>query len=88
MVQYDLAGRVDTVSRGPQGSPQMTADYDYYPDGQVSRVTHGNGTAVEYEYNDANRVMRIEHLDPLGGIRAHPRVKLPRRSRQRALLYP
>jgi len=66
VVQYDTANRVDTVSRGPQGAPQMTADYDYYPDGRVSRVTHGNATAVEYQYDAANRITRIDHLNPLG----------------------
>jgi len=54
------------VSRGPQEGPRLFADFDYYDDGMLERVSYANGTAVVYWYDDANRVIRINHLNGLG----------------------
>ena len=70
VVQYDVANRVQSVVRGPEGAPLITADYTYYANGLVESVTYAAQTAAEtsvvYWYDDANRVIRINHLNGLG----------------------
>ena len=67
LVQLDIANRVEFVRRGPEAAPLMTAAYTYYDNGLVHTVTYGNGTAIEYTYDDANRLWTIDHRDS-GGL--------------------
>lgn len=58
-VQADLAGRVLWTGRG-----SLVALYDYYANGQVRSVSQNNGTLVVYEYDDAERLTTISHMNP------------------------
>ncbi|MCC7290805.1 MAG: RHS repeat-associated core domain-containing protein, partial [Phycisphaerales bacterium] len=57
-VTLDDAGRTSTLSRDG-----VTAEYTYDDRGLVTQVDYGNGAHVEYEYDDDQRVIRIEHFD-------------------------
>ena len=58
-IQTDLAGRVLWTGRG-----SLVALYDYYANGQVQAVSQNNGTLVVYEYDDAERLTTISHMNP------------------------
>ncbi len=62
VTELDAAGRVSLVRRGPEASPVMTASYTYHANGLAASVTHGNGTAVHYQYDAAGRVTEIRHV--------------------------
>ncbi|MCG3132707.1 MAG: hypothetical protein FLDDKLPJ_03573 [Phycisphaerae bacterium] len=57
-VVLDDAGRVASLTRSG-----MTATYDYDARGLVTEVTLGNGAVIEYEYDDDQRLIRVEHFD-------------------------
>ncbi len=57
-VVLDDAGRVASMTRNG-----VTAAYDYDARGLVTEVTLGNGAVIEYEYDDDQRLIRVEHFD-------------------------
>lgn len=61
-VQTDLAGRTALVQRAG-----LSSSYDYYANGQVEKITYGNGTVAEYEYDNAERLKTIRHRISAGG---------------------
>ncbi len=60
-VQLDAADRVQSVHRGPSGSPLMTATYTYLSNGYINSITYGNLAVVQYFY-EAHRLSSIVHL--------------------------
>ena len=46
----------------------MRADYTYYANGLVQKVSFGNGAEIEYFYDDANRLTRMIHRDEPGAV--------------------
>ncbi|MCH8253393.1 MAG: hypothetical protein IID36_13175 [Planctomycetes bacterium] len=64
----DDAGRLATLRRGPSGTPVMTATYTYWRNDLVDKVTYGNTTSVDYSYDAAGQVTRIEYSAAVGGV--------------------
>ncbi len=66
VVQRNEAGRVTAVHRftmsgGQPAETVLFAEYEYYANGQVKKIAYGNGTRVEYIYDDAERLSEIRH---------------------------
>jgi RHS repeat-associated protein len=58
---YDELGRLSTIDRDT-----MSADLFYFKDSTLKRVEYGNGTQQVRAYDDARRLMSIDHQDPNG----------------------
>jgi len=68
-VQLDALGRTDHYERGPEGSPIMSADFDYYAHGLLETVQYSNYTSVHYGYDAGLRLTSIDHQNLSGTIR-------------------
>ena len=68
----DAAGRIATVTRviahpdDPFAFTTITASYSYDAAGRLTRVDHGNQTAVVRQYDAADRPTLIRHEDAVG----------------------
>jgi YD repeat-containing protein len=78
--QYDLRGRLTRQTTGGQSTV-----YDYWPTGQLKRVTQPDTSYVAYEYDPAQRLVavadnlgnRIEYTLDNSGNRREERIKDP-----------
>jgi len=65
VVQLDPANRVQSVERRASALPGATllmrADYTYWPNGRVDRITYDSDAVVQYFY-EAHRLSSIVHL--------------------------
>jgi RHS repeat-associated protein len=66
--KLDSSGREISMVRGPEDAPLMSSGTTYNARGLVSTVTYGNGTAVAYTYDGAERVTRIDHQSADGAL--------------------
>lgn len=66
--ETDTAGRaIEVERRAAGGALLLSADYTYYATGRVETITNGNGTVVEYVYDDAERLTLIRHKQSATG---------------------
>ncbi len=67
-IKYDLAGREKYMRRGPSNDPLMEVAYNYDANGRLIEEIRENDTEVYWTYDDAGRLLSIEHLSwPEGG---------------------
>jgi RHS repeat-associated protein len=56
---YDSEGRLKTIAVDPSGLNAVTA-IDYNAMGDVTKITRPNGAYLQYTYDDARRIIKVE----------------------------
>ena len=85
---YDARQRLKTATRAGN-----TTSYDYWPTGEIKRISESDGSSVNYEYDDARRLTavsdalgnRIEYTLDASGNRTAEQAKDPQGTLKRTM---
>ena len=85
---YDARQRLKTATRAGN-----TSSYDYWPTGEIKRISESDGSSVNYEYDDARRLTavsdalgnRIEYTLDQSGNRTAEQAKDPQGTLKRTM---
>jgi len=68
---YDALGRLKTVTVDPTGVAALTS-FDYDAVGQITKITRPNGAYLQYTWDDARRLTKVQDNTGATALRSRP----------------